>query len=87
MCGLGFNQKIVSDIIIMDDQNHTEQSQNGFDAEQRRPRTFEDAVNILIETSHETQKQVKDMKECFENMTSQLITAFTKQSDANKTNQ
>ena len=68
----------------MEEQNHTEQSQNGIDVEQQRPRTFEDAVNILIDSTHETQNQVRDMKECFENMTSQLISAFTNQLNANK---
>ena len=71
----------------MEEQNHTEQSQTGIDVEQQRPRTFEDAVNILIDSTHETQNQVRNMKECFENMTSQLISAFTNQLDANKVNQ
>ena len=35
---------------------------------QRRPYTFEDAVNCLIETFHETQNQIRDMKECFQAM-------------------
>ncbi len=68
--------------------NPNEQSQNDGDADtQRRPHTFKDAVNCLIETSHETQNQVRDMKDCFQAMTSQLISVFTSQSDAKKINQ
>ena len=80
--------------VIMDEDNvqlstnPIEQNQNGNIIDtQRRPQTFEDAVNCLIETSQETQNQVRDMKECFETMTSQLISVFTRQSDAMRINQ
>ena len=68
--------------------NPNEQSQNGGDADtQRRPYTFEDAVNCLIETSHETQIQIRDIKESFQEMTSQLISVLKYQSDTKKINQ
>ena len=86
--------KFFTDKLIMEEDNAQisaipdEQSQNGSVTEtQRRPHTFEDAVNCLIETSQETQNQVRDMKESFEAMTSQLVSVFTKQSDAMKINQ
>ncbi len=95
MCGLGINL-LFTDKLIMEREednvhfctNPNELSQNDGDADtQRRPHTFEDTVNCLIETSHETQNQVRDMKECFQAMTSQLISVFTNQSDAKKINQ
>ena len=86
--------KFFTDKLIMEEDNAQisaipdEQSQNGSVTDtQRRPHTFEDAVNCLIETSQETQNQVRDMKESFEAMTSQLVSVFTKQSDAMKINQ
>ena len=86
-----FTNKLIMDSEVNNVQfctNPNEQSQNDGDADtQRRPHTFEDAVNCLIETSHETQNQVRDMKECFQAMTSQLISVFTNQSDAKKINQ
>ena len=86
--------KFFTDKLIMEEDNAQisaipdEQSQNGSVTDtQRRPHTFEDAVNCLIETSQETQNQVRDMKESFEAMTSQLVSVFTKQSEAMKINQ
>ena len=35
---------------------------------QRRPHTFDDAVNCLIETFHVTQNHFRDMKYCFQAM-------------------
>ncbi len=35
---------------------------------QRRPHTFEDAVNCLIETFHVTQNHFRDMKYCFQDL-------------------
>lgn len=93
MCGLGLTEFFTDKLIMDEDNVHpranpTEQPQNGSDADtQRRPHTFEDAVNCLIETSQETQNQVRDMKECFETMTSQLIAAFTNRVDNNNINQ
>ena len=70
---------------VQNDTNPNEQ--NGGDADTlQRPITFEDAVNCLIETSHETQTQVKNMQECFQTMTSQLISVITNLSDAKKIN-
>ncbi len=56
--------------------NDANPSENGGDVESitlHRPITFEDAVNSLIETSHETQTLVKNMHDCFQTMTSQII--------------
>ena len=66
--------------------NDANPSENGGDVESitlHRPITFEDAVNSLIETSQETQTQVKNMHEGFQNMTSQIISVITDLSNKN----
>ena len=56
-------------------------------ATQRRSHTFEEAVNVLIESSNETHFQIRDMKESFQTITTQLISVVTNLSDTKKCNQ
>ena len=48
-----------------------------------RPFTFDDAVNVIVETSQETQAYVKNMHDGFQTMTTQIITAITDLSNKN----
>ncbi len=48
-----------------------------------RPFTFDDAVNVIVETSQETQAYVKNMHDGFQNMTTQIITAIIDLSNKN----
>ena len=48
-----------------------------------RPFTFDDAVNVMVETSQETQAYVKNMHDGFQTMTTQIITAITDLSNKN----
>ena len=85
---------LFTDKLIMAEDNvqmgtiPNEQSQTGnvMDA-QRCPHTLDDAVYCLLETAHETQNQVKAMKDSLKSMTSQLIEVVTWQIVANKSNQ
>ena len=54
---------------------------------QQRSHTFEEAVNVLIESSNETHFQIRDMKESFQTLTSQLISVVSNLSDIKKSNQ
>ena len=56
-------------------------------ATQRRSHTFEEAVNVLIESSTETQFQIREMKEGIQTMRSQIISVVTNLSDTKKCNQ
>ena len=48
-----------------------------------RPFTFDDAVNVIVETSQETQSYVKVMHDGFKSMTTQIINAITGLSNKN----
>ena len=66
--------------------NDANPSENSGDVESitlHRPFTFDDAVNIIVETSQETQTHVKNMHEGFQNMTTQIISAITDLSNKN----
>ena len=76
-------------IITMDKDNALNDaipSDNSGDVESiilHRPFTFDDAVNVIVETSQETQAYVKNMHDGFQTMTTQIISAITDLSNKN----
>ena len=49
----------------------------------QRPFAFDEAVNVMLETSQETQSYVKVMHDGFKSMTTQIINAITGLSNKN----